>query len=210
MVETTLQKLIPADARWVSRVLKQAGYTRANRIEGTSGSYTRGYNVSRNQVAMYGYHYDDRSFEAQKAALAPMVATLEHKGFWVRQRGTSLDVYKYVVAGSDDEATFFSNLYHCLVLYADGTVLGAHDSFEIKQEQQRRYEAARARQKAAKEAENERKNRQARLMAWLAAEGVETVGMSDTTKVQVNVVQLDELLNRLVLKANLATSGLQA
>lgn len=208
MVETTLRKLIPADARWVSRVLKAAEYTRAERIQGTSGSYTRGYNVSHNQVCMYGYHYDSNSFEVQKEAVAAMAVTLEEKGFYVRQRGTSLDVYKYVVAGSDDEATFFSNLHHCLVLHPDGTTLWAHESHEIKQEQQRRYEAARARQQAAKEAEEVRKFRQAKLVEWLAAQGVEALALSDRSKVQVNVAQLDEMINKLVLKVNLAASGL--
>jgi len=188
-------KFIPADARHVSRLLKAAGLTRAERLKGTSDQYSWGFHASGNDLSVYGRSYstnDPRDIKLLEQA----TEVLRAKGFVVTgAQSMYREVWKPVVT-EDDEASFWYGFHASYVAapspHREGTLTLMAASAVPAFDQERRARQQRAKDahaKAQAEARAASERRDA-IVAALRAAGLDLDHRSGQTTI---VVAVDDL-----------------
>jgi hypothetical protein len=113
-------RFLPADARHISRLLKAAGLTRAERVKGTSGNYTYGFNVQGNDLSVY--RVSDHNRDEAIALIQQATEILRDKGYVVAGHGNSGSLYRSIykpVTTQDDDSMFWYNLNSVYVGHGD-------------------------------------------------------------------------------------------
>lgn len=167
MTTTTIThpRYIPADSRYISRVIKAAGFHRAE------NNFDNGFRVD---VGSHGgaqvhawYGVTDHGRDLAKASLGRIQKALEAKGF---RLDASLNVYRPVKQGSDLDDFFFwqeswpmhgSNHACRVMVEIDGALVPADQVPEYKAEREARearFQANLARQRAEAKAEKARQD----------------------------------------------------
>jgi len=160
LIDLDAPKFIPADARHISRTLKAAGLKRAERIKGTSGQYTYGFNASGYDLTLFGVN--DYNREEALVLLEQCISVLQGKGFAVTRRvGSRLSAHSTVyvfkpVTTADDESTFWYSFRDGAYVAQDGALVRAWEVPAFKDEKkalERRAREQIAANKAREEAD---------------------------------------------------------